>query len=97
MDEGGYEFVENLTLLQKEDVVVVIGFRRIYEELLTAIDYARLIGCPVFAVTENPLSQLTVMADDHKEQKVTGTIDNLEWLNMQLKKIYKGEKTDEKK
>ncbi len=120
--EGGYEFTENLTLLQKEDVVVVIGFRRIYEELLTAIDYAKRIGCPVFAVTENPLSQLTVMADDHivvrrgpdeslnsvafpiavcntvaltvarlKEQKVTGTIDNLEWLNIQMKKNFKGE------
>ncbi|MEW6696084.1 MAG: MurR/RpiR family transcriptional regulator [Bacillota bacterium] len=65
LDEGGYEFVENLTSLQQEDVVIVIGFRRIYEELLTAINYANRVGCPVFAITENPLSQLAVSADDY--------------------------------
>ncbi len=127
LDEGGYEFAENLTSLQQEDALIVIGFRRIYEELLTAIDYAHRVGCPVFAITENPLSRLAVSADDHivvrrgpdeslnsvafpmavcnavaimvarlKEQNVTGTVNNLEWLNMQMKKHYKGEKTDEK-
>ncbi|HAG09819.1 MAG TPA: hypothetical protein DCK76_00070 [Desulfotomaculum sp.] len=128
LDEGGYECAENLTSLQREDALVVIGFRRIYEELLTAIDYAKRVGCPVFAITENSLSRLAVRADDHivirrgpdkslnsvafpiavcnavaimvarlKEPKVTGAINNLEWLNMQMKKNYKGEKIDEKK
>jgi DNA-binding MurR/RpiR family transcriptional regulator len=128
LDEGGYEFAENLTALQREDALVVIGFRRIYEELLTAIDYANRVGCPVFAITENPLSQLAVRAGDHvvvrrgpdeslnsvafpmavcnavaitvarlQEQEVSPTLDKLEWLNLQMKKNYKGETPDEEK
>ncbi|MDR3601592.1 MAG: MurR/RpiR family transcriptional regulator [Desulfosporosinus sp.] len=120
--EGGYEFAENLTLLKREDMVVVIGFLRIYEEILTAIDYAIKVDCPVFAITESHLSKLAVSAHDYvvvrrgpdeslnsvafpiavcnaiaitvahlKEQEVTSTVDNLEWLNMQMKKNFGGE------
>jgi DNA-binding MurR/RpiR family transcriptional regulator len=64
LGEGGYEFLENLTALQPTDLFLTISFRRVYRELLTGIHYARRIGCPTFALTEQPLSALAIAADE---------------------------------
>ncbi len=120
--EGGYALAENLTLLGSEDILVAIGFRRVYDEVLTAVEYAGKVGCPVFVLTENPLSKLArsegnyavvrrgpdellnsvafpiavcnavaVMVGRLREQEITGAVDNLEWLNRQLRKNFGGE------
>lgn len=120
--EGGYALAESLTLLKREDALLAIGFRRVYDEVLTAVEYGVKVGCPVFAITESPLSQLALSAGDYavvkrgpdqflnsvafpiavcnavavmvarlKKQEVTDTVDNLEWLNRQLKKNFGGE------
>jgi DNA-binding MurR/RpiR family transcriptional regulator len=62
---GGYEMMEDLTGLQNKDLLLVIGFRRIYRELLTAAAFAKSMGCPVFAISEHPLSALALASDWH--------------------------------
>lgn len=62
---GGFEMMEDLTGLKDKDLLLLIGFRRIYRELLTAAAFAKSIGCPVFAISEHPLSALALASDCH--------------------------------
>jgi len=57
-DSPGVSFLEHLAGISREDVLLVVGFFRIYPELLVALEWCREQGVPSVAITESLTSLL---------------------------------------
>lgn len=58
MITGGHYMLEQLTGMKKEDALIVIGFFRLYPEVITALEWSQEQGIPSVAITENLASPL---------------------------------------
>lgn len=52
LTESGRDLLDKLALLQRDDVVLALGFHRVTGELIATIDYARRIGCKTILLTD---------------------------------------------
>lgn len=60
---GGTEFIEALSTLTDEDLIIVISFKREYKEMVLSLKYARENGVESIALTENEQGNITKYAD----------------------------------
>ena len=52
LTESGRDLLDKLALLQRDDVVLAMGFHRVTGELVATIDYARRVGCKTILLTD---------------------------------------------
>lgn len=65
LNEGGYALIEKLSALGSADLLLAIGFQRVYDEVLTAAEHAKKVGCQLFVWTENPFSKLALVCGNY--------------------------------
>jgi DNA-binding MurR/RpiR family transcriptional regulator len=58
LTEGGHPMLEHLAGMDRQDVLVTIGFFRLYSELVTALEWSHRQGTPSVAITESLSSPL---------------------------------------
>lgn len=60
---GGTSLLEQLAFVQREDLVVAIGFLRTPQETRTVVDYAKKIGARILGITDLPGTPIAQKAD----------------------------------
>jgi len=63
MVSGGAEFIEELTTIRKNDLIITVSFKREYKELLLALNYANKFRIPTISITENTKGKIAKTAD----------------------------------
>lgn len=60
---GGYEMLEHLTSMDSKDALIAISFQRSYDEVISAVMYAKEKQVPTLTITENRMSPIALNAD----------------------------------
>ncbi|KZE37824.1 hypothetical protein AV656_09875 [Bhargavaea cecembensis] len=63
MTSGGAEFIEELTTVRKDDLILTISFKREYRELLLAMKYAKKNGIRTISMTEDVCGKIAKDAE----------------------------------
>ena len=63
MVNGGVEFIEDLTTISKDDLIITINFKREYREIVLASEFACKNNIRMISLTENPKGEIAKNAD----------------------------------
>ncbi len=79
MISGGAEFIEDLTTIRKDDLIITVSFKREYKELLLALNYANKFNIRTISITEDLKGRVAKNADIILEVK-RGSYEDLNSL-----------------
>jgi DNA-binding MurR/RpiR family transcriptional regulator len=60
---GGTSLLEQLALMEKQDVLIAIGFLQVPREVQVALQHAKKVGAPILGITDFPSSAIAKAAE----------------------------------